>query len=258
MSSTYLNSYQIGPDFYPVPNGPIFNGELYDPIKYLQDYATAENVPHQAQYWYAGYHSPFLLATTGATNRVHPGLSQAHSSFNQTLTSVHNQENEQVYFHFDTSKEQQSKKNETSSVSSADCSNDQEIKYLQPSITDIKTEDNTLGENRHSTMNVETETEQNSTTQLYPWMKGPKTQEQGSSPRRGRQTYSRHQTFELEKEFHFSRYLNKKRRMEISRLLGLSERQIKIWFQNRRMKWKREIGPLKCTDTPCSPSSTDK
>ncbi|XP_068182365.1 homeobox protein CDX-1a [Antennarius striatus] len=55
-----------------------------------------------------------------------------------------------------------------------------------------------------------------------------------------RVVYSDKQRMELEREFQYNRYITMRRKAELSVELGLSERQVKIWFQNRRAKERKE------------------
>jgi len=80
----------------------------------------------------------------------------------------------------------------------------------------------------------------------YDWMKKPPYTTQNSSGKtrtkdKYRVVYTDFQRLELEKEYLTSRYITiRRKKTELAQALQLSERQVKIWFQNRRAKERKQ------------------
>ncbi|XP_075071256.1 NK1 transcription factor-related protein 2 [Mixophyes fleayi] len=61
-----------------------------------------------------------------------------------------------------------------------------------------------------------------------------------SKARRARTAFTYEQLVALESRFRSSRYLSVCERLSLALTLRLTETQVKIWFQNRRTKWKKQ------------------
>lgn len=70
-----------------------------------------------------------------------------------------------------------------------------------------------------------------------------------------RVVYTDYQRLELEKEYHTSKYITIRRKSELAQSLQLSERQVKIWFQNRRAKDRKTVKKNGGDSTSMHPSS---
>ena len=64
--------------------------------------------------------------------------------------------------------------------------------------------------------------------------------ETGRKRKRIRTIFTADQLERLEKEFDRQQYIVGAQRFYLAADLGLNESQVKIWFQNRRIKWRRQ------------------
>uniref|UniRef100_A0A3Q3W417 Homeobox domain-containing protein n=1 Tax=Mola mola TaxID=94237 RepID=A0A3Q3W417_MOLML len=60
-------------------------------------------------------------------------------------------------------------------------------------------------------------------------------------PRRSRTIFTEVQLMGLEKKFQKQKYLSTPDRLDLAQSLGLTQLQVKTWYQNRRMKWKKMV-----------------
>ncbi|KAI3380346.1 hypothetical protein SNEBB_003315 [Seison nebaliae] len=76
--------------------------------------------------------------------------------------------------------------------------------------------------------------------------------------RRVRTVFTEKQLKYLEERFAAQKYLSSEDRKELSRQMSLSQLQIKTWFQNRRMKWKKEVMGKGGLEIPTKPKGRPK
>ncbi|XP_054654481.1 uncharacterized protein LOC129193822 isoform X2 [Dunckerocampus dactyliophorus] len=76
----------------------------------------------------------------------------------------------------------------------------------------------------------------------------------GTKPRRARTAFTYEQLVALENKFRATRYLSVCERLNLALSLSLTETQVKIWFQNRRTKWKKQNPGADSTLPPASGS----
>ncbi|XP_062987665.1 NK1 transcription factor-related protein 2 [Elgaria multicarinata webbii] len=73
-----------------------------------------------------------------------------------------------------------------------------------------------------------------------------------AKPRRARTAFTYEQLVALENKFRATRYLSVCERLNLALSLSLTETQVKIWFQNRRTKWKKQNPGVDGTGQPGS------
>ncbi|XP_032164580.1 homeobox protein BarH-like 1 [Mustela lutreola] len=97
--------------------------------------------------------------------------------------------------------------------------------------------------------------------QLRGKLETPGTGEPGAKAKKGRRSrtvFTELQLMGLEKRFEKQKYLSTPDRIDLAESLGLSQLQVKTWYQNRRMKWKKIVLQGGGLESPTKPKGRPK
>ncbi|NXU19943.1 BAX1B protein, partial [Pardalotus punctatus] len=87
---------------------------------------------------------------------------------------------------------------------------------------------------------------------------GPPEPGKAKKGRRSRTVFTELQLMGLEKRFEKQKYLSTPDRIDLAESLGLSQLQVKTWYQNRRMKWKKIVLQGGGLESPTKPKGRPK
>ncbi|XP_062979456.1 homeobox protein BarH-like 1 [Elgaria multicarinata webbii] len=87
---------------------------------------------------------------------------------------------------------------------------------------------------------------------------GPEAGSKAKKGRRSRTVFTELQLMGLEKRFEKQKYLSTPDRIDLAESLGLSQLQVKTWYQNRRMKWKKIVLQGGGLESPTKPKGRPK
>uniref|UniRef100_G3TRJ3 BARX homeobox 1 n=2 Tax=Elephantidae TaxID=9780 RepID=G3TRJ3_LOXAF len=97
--------------------------------------------------------------------------------------------------------------------------------------------------------------------QLRGKLEAPGPGEPGAKAKKGRRSrtvFTELQLMGLEKRFEKQKYLSTPDRIDLAESLGLSQLQVKTWYQNRRMKWKKIVLQGGGLESPTKPKGRPK
>ncbi|XP_077992744.1 uncharacterized protein LOC144446783 [Glandiceps talaboti] len=131
-----------------------------------------------------------------------------------------------------------------------DCDIQKETKNEQTWQTNSSTGEESSSGEREAEVDLTTIAEQDKTAKVEKGIKRKNSKssetsdgkESDQKKKKARTTFTGRQIFELEKQFELKKYLSASERAEMASLLNVTDTQVKIWFQNRRTKWKKQDG----------------